>query len=93
MSDDDTALEAIYNNEHSLQEFTDPSSFKTYDELKLKLTRVLGEGGHVTSSADQMDLDEQVEVAPVAAPAPVASSKSDDDDDSMSYFAKLAAEG
>lgn len=93
LSDDDTALEAIYNNEHSLQEFTDPSSFKTYDELKLKLTRVLGEGGHVTSSADQMDLDEQVEVAPVAAPAPVASSKSDDDDDSMSYFAKLAAEG
>jgi len=91
LSDDDSKLEAIYNQEHSLQEFTDPSTFKTYDELKLKLTRVLGEGGHVTSSADQMELDEAVEVK--ATPVVEVASKSTDEDDSMSYFAKLAAEG
>ena len=40
---DDSVLEGIYNQQHSLNEFTDPSSFKSYSELNLKLTRVLGE--------------------------------------------------
>lgn len=91
LSGDDGELEAIYNKEYSLKEFTDPSSFKSYDELKVKLTRVLGEGGHVTSSAEQIDLDETIENDPVPQPA-MASSSNKDDDDTMSYFAKLAAE-
>jgi hypothetical protein len=86
---DDSVLEKIYGKEYSLKEFTDPSSFKSYDELKLKLTRVLGEGGHVTSTAEQIDLDETIDNDPV--PAPVTAS-SDTKDDTMSYFAKLAAE-
>ena len=63
LSDDDTKLEAIYNQEFSLNEFTDSSSFKTYDELNLKLTRVLGENGQVTSSAEQMELDDSIETS------------------------------
>ena len=43
MSQDDDELEAIYNKIHGLAEFTDPSSYKTYNELSAKLTSVLGE--------------------------------------------------
>ena len=45
----------------------------------------------MTSSADQMELDEAVEVK--ATPVVEVASKSTVEDDSMSYFAKLAAEG
>ena len=88
---EDDKLEAIYNQEYSLKEFTDPSTFKSYDELKLKLTRVLGEDGAVTSSAEQVDLDSTMESPFVKdTPAPVANDSGSDD--TMSYFAKLAAE-
>jgi len=56
-----------------------------YEELQIKLTRILGEGGHVTSTAEQVDLDETVEDPMVS---PVAANESTDD--TMSYFAKLA---
>ena len=87
LNSDDAVLEKVYNSEYSLKEFTDPSAYKSYDELKLKLTRVLGEDGQVTSTAEQVDLDETMS----ADPAPVATATTDGDD-TMSYFAKLAAE-
>jgi hypothetical protein len=87
---EDAKLEAIYNAEHSLKEFTDPSTFKSYDELKVNLTRVLGEGGHVTTSAEAVDLENTV-VSPMES-APTAAAPSESSDDTMSYFAKLAAE-
>ena len=37
LSDDDRALENIWKQCHSLQEFLKPENFKSYDELKLKL--------------------------------------------------------
>jgi len=88
LNDDDSVLEKIYGKEYSLKEFTDPSSFKAYDELKLKLTRVLGEGGQVTSTAEQIDLDETIANDPV----PAVTASAGTNDDTMSYFAKLAAE-
>ena len=41
MEGDDEKLEKVYNKLHSLQEFVGPDSFKTYDELKEKLHKVL----------------------------------------------------
>jgi len=87
---EDDKLEAIYNGQHSLNEFTDPTTFKSYDELKVNLTRVLGEGGHVTTSAEAVDLEDTV-VSPMES-APTAAAPSESSDDTMSYFAKLAAE-
>ena len=95
LSDDDAKLESVYNQEFSLKEFTDPSSYKSYDELKLRLTRVLGEEGAVTSSAESMQLEDAVEVHPhlnnVVEEKPVPSLSSSQSD-TMSYFEKLAAE-
>ena len=39
--DDDQKLEAIWKQEHSLQQFVDPSTFKSYDELQRRLNEVL----------------------------------------------------
>jgi hypothetical protein len=89
---DESKLEATYNQLHDLSEFTDPKNYKTYDELKAKLARVLGEEASV--GAPTM-AQERVMNEP-AAPAPMPSVEEipqAEDDDTMSYFARLANEG
>lgn len=89
---DDDELEKIYNSLYSLKDFTDPKNFKTYDELKAKLNRVLGiDAGHTEAPSLMMN---EMEEAPAPAPAVEAASPldSDDEDDTLSYFAKLAKE-
>jgi hypothetical protein len=96
MDGDDTKLESVYGKLHSLSEFTDPKNYKSYDELRAKMMRVLGEeeqSGAPTVAQESM-MNE-----PVAAPMPAsvqepmtASEMGNDDEDTMSYFAKLANE-
>jgi len=100
-SDDD--LEAIYNKQHDMSEWTDPKNYKSYDELKARLAIVLGESTPATRKQvealdNNIPWDEPTtKAAPVAAstPAPVAATaeSSMEEDDTMQYFAKLAAEG
>ena len=40
--DEDDKMEAVWKQENALNEFIDPNNFKSYDELKAKLHRVLG---------------------------------------------------
>ena len=101
---DDDELEAIWNQENSLQEFLDPKHFKSYDELKAKLHKALGLTGAVAAATTAESYDEAP--APsfreqVAAPAPQkveddipwdTGSTSEDDDDSLSFFKQLAEE-
>lgn len=103
LSDDESELEAIYNKLHSLKEFNDPSAYKSYAELKAKLSQVLGDDGMSMTTAESISLDETAELR-VKAPAParepvltsraepVQASNEEDDDDTLSYFAKLAAQ-
>ena len=93
VSEDDEALEALWKAEHSLQEFLDPSNFKSYNELQTKLNRVLGlDGATVTQSADKAVLDEVAPAAPSAVAAAPSTPEVDteDDDESLSFFKKLA---
>ena len=94
LSSDDSELEAIYKEEHSLKAFTAPDQFKSYEELNNRLQLVLNSAPTptpvyreevevpvpVTSSAPKFN-------TPKSEPSPVA-----DDDDALSYFAKLAEE-
>lgn len=96
--DNDDELEQVWKLEYPLAEMLDQKNFKSYEELQLKLARVLG-GLAPSSTADIVE-------APVEAPAwtpPVADSKPmkqessslpsfDDDDDSLDFFKKLANE-
>ena len=91
--DDDDAMEAIWKKEHSLAELVANDQFKTYDELKTRLSSVLG----TKPVRNDVETVEQ-EVEDVRASAPVVETvesvskapASDEDDDTLSYFAKLA---
>ena len=92
---DDSHREEIYNQVHALNELQDPANYKSYDELKAKLNKVLGIDN--SPSLRQMaQLGESQTVAPtteVVAPvtAEQFAAKETDDDATLSYFAKLAA--
>jgi len=87
LADTDDKIEAIWNQQHSLVDFLDARHFKSYDELKKKLTDVLSGVPAAVRHAEKVDLDQPV-AKPAAAPAPVL----EEDDTSISYFANLAAE-
>lgn len=81
---DDAKLEALWKKEYSLKEFVDAKNFKSYDELKRRLDKVLGLDG---APPVQKNVGEQIRPK-----APVLPAASDDDDDDISYFKRLAKE-
>ena len=86
--DDDDELEKVWKREYSLKELIDPSKFKSYDTIKARLDKVLGNAGAApTTTVEDASFDEK----PVKKTAPKPVSDLDEDDD-MSYFSKLAAE-
>ena len=42
LSDSDSELETIYNKQYSLEEFTAPEAFKSYEQIQERLNKVLG---------------------------------------------------
>jgi hypothetical protein len=92
---DDARLEAVYNQLHDLSEFTDPKNYKTYDELKAKLARVLGEeavGGGAPTMVQMNAVNEPAPAPEPIAPVSAETISTDDDEDTMSYFSRLANE-
>ena len=90
--DNDDQLEATWNSQHSLQGVIAPDQFKSYDELKEKLDRVLGLAVPTATAASRSE-----DMTDVAQPSPMPSvsetsipSTDADEDDNMSYFEKLA---
>jgi len=86
---DDEEMEKIWKSQYSLNDFLDPKNFKSYDELKTKLNRVLAlnvvehkETAAASSVEDEWDV-------PAKQPALATA---DDDDDDMSFFKSLAEE-
>ena len=86
LADNDEKIKSVWSTQHALKPFLAADNFKTYDELKEKLNRVLS-GARKTESVEAAD----------PPPQPNGSAKSmndspaaSDDDDTMSYFSKLA---
>ncbi len=94
-SDDD--IKAIWSKQYALKPFLDPSNFKTYDELKEKLNRVIS-GSKSAGTVENVDLPPQINSAPAKSPEvaqPKVDTKvelDDEEDDTLSYFSKLANE-
>ena len=88
-SDDD--IKAIWEKQHPLKPFVDPSNFKTYDELKEKLNRVIT-GTQTTTTVDEVDLPSQQTTSTVEMPKVSQSKPASDEDDTLDYFSKLADE-
>ncbi len=97
---DEAKLEAVYNQLHDLSEFTDPKNYKTYDELRVKLARVLELGVDYASGVGAPTMKQEAQMntpAPqpeyrVSEPITAEEVNLQSDDDTMSYFAKLAQE-
>jgi hypothetical protein len=96
VADSDEAIEAIWNQQHSLAEIVSPSNFKSYEELKKKLDFVLGNGARVGTAesissitGDSSD-DNFLKEVTAAAESRTETTTTDDTEDTMSYFAKLA---
>lgn len=91
---DDSRLESVYNQLHNLNEFTEPTNYKTYDELKTKLMRVLGEEATagVYTVRQEAQINEPVSTPEPQKLEPVTADQMGDEDDTMSYFSKLANE-
>ena len=105
--DTDEEMEALWNKQYKLSEFTDPDGgrFKTYEELKTKMTRVLGLGGDQTeqiASAEEVspvfeqpkfDTKETETIGSTEIDDKFVSDSGDKSADAMSYFKKLANDG
>lgn len=96
ISDDDNEILKIAKAQYKLQEFLDPKNFKSYAELKVRLTQVLGED---TSTGDDEPESKPAPSVGKVVTAPKAISKPsvmDEDDDggidknSAEYFRALA---
>ena len=102
---DEAQLEETYGQLYTLSDFTDPSNYKSYAELKRKLVEVLGaEAAGTSHESESVEAPSRSVVGrTVEAAEPQrtvqssyetesvsTSATDDDDDDSLSYFAKLA---
>ena len=95
---DDDALEKVYESLYSLQEFLDRKNFKSYNELKDRLDRVLGLSqpqAVVSSSAEDFEDEIPFDAGgstsePVTETAKRVDTVAVDDDDDLSFFEKLA---
>jgi hypothetical protein len=94
--DDDDALEKLWKTQYSLTDFTASSNFKSYNELKTRLTSVLAGSvtvGNVSDESNPFDdsPDTTVTVDTKEQPAPTVEVTSEnEEDDTLSYFEKLA---
>jgi hypothetical protein len=86
---DDDKLEAIWKKEYSLKEFLATENFKSYDELKARLDKVLGLDGSPVVAKTTVEQAKAMprKPAPVMADAGIA-----EYDDDLAYFSKLAEE-
>ena len=101
LADNDDDIQSTWKKQYALSEFSDPSTFKSYDDLKARFEKVVYGTGN-TTTADKIDtptIDDE-ESAPVVekksepkqSVAPVESIDDDSDDDTMDYFSKLVEE-
>ena len=104
LSDDDDEMEKIFNEQHPLKDITDEKNFKTYDELKAKLYRVLNLNGDAPDSSktaeDDVDVDLDMsnlgkesaapEMKEAACTSVGDTSSIDGDDDDLALFKELA---
>ena len=81
---DDVQLEELWKKQYSLTAFTDPSNFKSYDELKQRLMEVVGDDIRSNDGTSAPTIEETSETL---------ESKSEsvaEETDALDYFERLA---
>ena len=90
VASEDANIKAIWAKQYPLKPFVDPSNFKSYEELKEKLNRIIM-GTRSTETVETVDLPQQVN-GQVKSTNVVNSKPASEEDDTLSYFSKLADE-
>ena len=95
IKENDEAIEQVWDKQYALKPFLAAENFKSYDELKAKLDKVLL-GTRSTGTAEDVTIPPVTNVAPVktetvdnTSPTPLTE---DDSDETLSYFSKPAEE-
>ena len=91
IADNDENIKAIWEKQYPLKPFLETSNFKSYEELKEKLNRVIT-GTKSTDTVENVDLPStSTGTVKSQDSAPIASATSESDD-TLDYFSKLAEE-
>ena len=91
LSEDDDELERIWKAQHKLSEFISESNFKSYDELKAKLNKVLNLEDDIVEKPSAPVTKKAEKPAEVKKAKTVEDSPPwDNEDGDLSYFEKLA---
>lgn len=88
LSADDAELEGIWARQFSLSEIVAPSKFKSYDDLKARLNKALGNTGEDPSRSTS----ERLPTTPSPTIKSAAAPSSGDDDPDLDFFKRLADE-
>jgi len=76
----DEALKALWEKQHKLSDFLDAKNFKSYDELKSKLDRVLGLNGQTAATPKTKNISEVKGAVATATSTPATVQKDEDDE-------------
>ena len=90
VAEGDDNIKAIWEKQHPLNPFLEPSNFKSYEELKEKLNRVIT-GTKTTDTVENVDLP-STSTGTVQSKDSASTASASDSDDTLDYFSKLAEE-
>ena len=90
IADNDDSIKAIWEKQYPLKPFLDASNFKSYEELKEKLNRVIT-GTKSTDTVENVDLP-STSTATVQSKDSASKATASESDDTLDYFSKLAEE-
>jgi hypothetical protein len=94
MEGDETKIEAIWNQQHSLKAIIAPDKFKSYDDLKKKLNEVLGLNQGAAEEAARPRAETPQPRAEESKPLPTAEAATDtsedgEDDADLDFFKRI----
>ena len=90
IADNDDSIKAIWQKQYPLKPFLDADNFKSYEELKEKLNRVIT-GTKSTDTVENVDLP-STSTGTVQSKDSASTASASDSDDTLDYFSKLAEE-
>ena len=99
LNGDDDELKEVYDKLHNVTEFVNPDNFKTYEDLQVRLDKVLGMVSSQTQNKkidpelqEEMDEDYQEVSSKKSSKtiSKVVDDEDDDEDNALDYFQKLS---
>jgi len=89
IADNDDNIKAIWEKQYPLKPFLETSNFKSYEELKEKLNRVIT-GSKITDTVENVDLPSTSAGTVKSNDSASIASANNESDDTLDYFSKLA---